>query len=204
MAALKIGIKKSPKTEKKEYPTLNDPQGDLAFDVDELVSLTKEADTLYAKSKAIEKNLKERAIKQFFTQYSGKADVPSSMKVNGFSSKIMMSFTSRYKELDIEDKETYRECKALLNGSTKRILQEKFQIKVDGDRIPSASAQEICDALVELFQQYDCEDALSLKQTYAVNKAFHTERHTALTPLENERLQETLPFVTSVKKKGVV
>ena len=204
MAALKINIKAAPKTEKKEYPELDDPTGEMAMAVDELVTLNKKVESLSAQMSAIEQNLKETAIRQFFEQYHGHTDIPSSMKVRGFAEKIMLSFTSRYKEIAVDDKETVTQIKAVLNGNAKRVLQERFAIKIDGDKVPEHIAQDLCDELVQLFDKYVCTDALSLKQTYGVTKGFHTERHKLLSPTENNRLNEYIPFVTSVKKKGVV
>lgn len=196
--ALNIKIKEAPKTAKKEYPVL---KGDWGFEVDEMVMLNEKGESLIAQSKAIEAELKDQAIAQFFEQYHGKTDIPSSMKIEGIEKKAMISFTSRYKEVPVDDAETKAQVDALAGADA---VQEKFLIKIDGDLVPVGIQQSLCDELVELFSKHDCVDALSVKQTYTVRKAFHHERHTALTPSKNRKFNELVPMVMSVKKKGVL
>ena len=199
---INIKIKEAPKSgQKKDKPKLSFP--DFAA-VDRVVELNKQIETLQGEMHVIESEMRQSAKDQYFKAYSGQRDVPSTCILEGFDHKVAVSFTSRYPEIKLDDADKIEAVSAVLGEHKDKAIRPKFSIKVDGDKIPESVAQELVDAMVQLFGKYGAVEALTCKQGYAVSEGFHDARHSLLGLRENKKLDQLLPMVTALKKKGVI
>lgn len=67
---------------------------------------------------------------------------------------------------------------------------ERFTIRVSGDKVPAAKAEEFVSRLLALAAEMGCEDAVSATGAVAPVPEFNTVRHTRLTVAENLRAEE--------------
>ena len=74
-------------------------------------------------------------------------------------------------------------------------------IKIKGDLIPEASAEEIIRELQSLFARHNAGAALSAKAVFKPTKEFHTARHTLYSAEENMEIDKVVPVAASVKTK---
>jgi len=58
-----------------------------------------------------------------------------------------------------------------------RWLKQSFELKIKGDLIPEAAAEEIIGELQALFAWHSAGAALSAKAVFKPTKEFHTARH---------------------------
>ena len=90
----------------------------------------------------------------------------------------------------------------LLGDRTGEFFRQAFELKVDGDKLPAAAAQEIIDGLTELLTRFGCPDALTVKSCIKPTAEFHAARHLLLQPEQNLALEQACPIVAVVKTKG--
>jgi hypothetical protein len=57
-------------------------------------------------------------------------------------------------------------------------FKQNFELKIKGDLIPEAPAEEIIGELQALFARHNAGAALSAKAVFKPTKEFHTARHT--------------------------
>ena len=74
-------------------------------------------------------------------------------------------------------------------------------MKIKGDLIPEAGAEEIIGELQALFARHNAGAALSAKAVFKPNKDFHAARHTLFTPEQNLEIDKIVPVAASVKTK---
>jgi hypothetical protein len=170
--------------------------GDLVTTVRDL---SAEYDAVKGSLDAAKGLLLEKATPFYYGHYHGKTSVESSIEaVNEKGERLLVTFQSRYKQAD-EDAVT-----AILGGDrTSRFFREAFSLKIDGDKIPAAQAEEVLRELSDVLTKYGCPDAISVKAGVIPNDEWHTSRHTVATVAENLLLDECAPLVKSVKTKGV-
>lgn len=82
---------------------------------------------------------------------------------------------------------------------TTALFRPTFEIKIDGDKIPAAAAQDLVNELCELFAKHNAIDALSQKEKVVPTDVFHLTRHTALTVEENLALNQIARIKTMTK-----
>jgi hypothetical protein len=85
---------------------------------------------------------------------------------------------------------------------TAQFFRQAFELKIDGDKIPSDRAEDIIGAIQNLFAEYNCPEALTFKAVIKPTPDFHTARHTALSVEENMAVDATCPIIAMVKTKG--
>ncbi len=64
-------------------------------------------------------------------------------------------------------------------------FKQSFELKIKGDLIPEAAAEEIIGELQALFARHNAGAALSAKAGFKPTKEFHTARHTLYSANEN-------------------
>jgi hypothetical protein len=203
------GIKKinlggiATKTEKKntEYPALPDPSGDVAKLTTDIVHESREFEALEGSLKLKKAELRSLSQEFFFQHLHGKHDIPSSVEAKGLNDeKVLVTFQSRYASLTDETPI----IEAIGPDKTAQFFRQSFELKIDGDKIPSNAAEDLIGALQNLFAEYNCPEALTAKAIIKPTSDFHTARHTSLSVEENMAVELACPIVVMVKTKGRV
>ena len=203
------GIKKinlggiATKTEKKntEYPALPDPSGDVAKLTTDIVHESREFESLEGSLKLKKAELRSLSQEFFFQHLHGKHDIPSSVEAKGLNDeKVLVTFQSRYASLTDETPI----IEAIGPDKTAQFFRQSFELKIDGDKIPSNAAEDLIGALQNLFAEYNCPEALTAKAIIKPTSDFHTARHTSLSVEENMAVELACPIVVMVKTKGRV
>jgi hypothetical protein len=68
-------------------------------------------------------------------------------------------------------------CRTLFPEHDFSRLKQSFELKIKGDLIPEAAAEEIIGELQALFARHNTGAALSAKAVFKPTKEFHTARH---------------------------
>jgi hypothetical protein len=223
--------KKETKTTAK-HPLYPDAQQQLAQAVDEIVQLNEKAELLTSQLKDREELVKEVVCDWFYKHYSGKTDVPSSVKVQGIADAVLVQLTSRTYPVKLNEK---NESKiARIQELAGEQVQESLKFEIDGNQIHEANREAFMHHLsilldvfghgeVDATQRKEFTDeinflmemkgfdnsngspseACQLVQSIAPKSSLHMERHTLLKPDEVAELQRLMPYTTSIKKKGV-
>ena len=203
------GIKKinlggiATKTEKKntEYPALPDPSGDVAKLTTDIVHESREFEALEGSLKLKKAELRSLSQEFFFQHLHGKHDIPSSVEAKGLNDeKVLVTFQSRYASLTDETPI----IEAIGPDKTAQFFRQSFELKIDGDKIPSNAAEDLIGALQNLFAEYNCPEALTAKAIIKPTSDFHTARHTSLSVEENMAVELACPIIVMVKTKGRV
>jgi hypothetical protein len=83
-------------------------------------------------------------------------------------------------------------------------FKQSFELKIKGDLIPEAAAEEIIGELQALFARHNAGAALSAKAIFKPTKEFHTVRHTLYSAEENMEVDKVVAVAASVKtKRGI-
>ena len=80
-------------------------------------------------------------------------------------------------------------------------FKQSFELKIKGELIPEAAAEEIIGELQVLFARHAAGAALSAKAVFKPTKEFHTARHTLYSAGENMEIDKVVPVAASVKTK---
>jgi hypothetical protein len=202
------GIKKlsfggiAQKAEKKttEYPALPDPDGEVAKLASEIIAEAREFEVLEGSLKLKKAELRAMSQEFYFQHLHGKHEIPSSVEAKGENpeEKVLVTFSSRYSTLTDETPV----IEAIGAERTAQFFRQAFELKIDGDKIPSDRAEDIIGAIQNLFAEYNCPEALTFKAVIKPTPDFHTARHTALSVEENMAVDATCPIIAMVKTKG--
>ena len=134
----------------------------------------------------------------YFEHATGRAEVESSVLARGTKDELMVVFPKQlvgaFSESDIRP--------VLGEAKTAEFFRPKWEIKVDGDKIPAPVAQDLVNGLVALFAQHGCADALSQSEKFVPLEVFHLQRHTLLTPAQNLALNRIARIKTSIKTRS--
>jgi len=200
--SLNLNIQKStPARKTKVYPTLT-LTGHQAELVDQSVSLAQTIESAKGQMAEIDNALKDKAVAQFFKIHHGHTEIPSTMRVEGNQHAGKITFKNAYPMVDPEDEARITELELLTGMSKEELLTDKWEVKVDGSKVPSHKAEQFCQELAALCAQYGCSDALSLKHGLVAVTGFHETRHTTLSPGANLELQGVMPMQIAFSKKG--
>jgi hypothetical protein len=195
-----FGIKTGPAAKTKtEYPVLPDTSGDVALLVGDIIAETEQLDALTGSLDAKKGELRRIAADHYFALLSGKSDIPSSIScLDSEGREVLVAFQNRYKILPDESglAETIGEERVA------KFFRQKFELKVDGDKLPAEKAQDIIEGMQELFRIHGCDSALTAKANIAPTADFHIGRHTAFTVEENMSLDRIVPIIAMCKTKG--
>lgn len=199
---LNLDIQKAPaKRKTKAYPVLPLTESQARL-VDQSVILDQRIAAAKGEMEEIDRTLKGKAIAQFFKAHYGHADVPSTMIVQGQQHRGKITFKNAYPLIDPEDETRIMELELVTGMSKSELLTDKWEVKVDGSKVPSHKAEEFCQDLAKLCARYNCSDALSLKHGLVATDNFHQIRHIQLTPDANLEVQKAMPMQLAFSKKG--
>ena len=219
-----------------DHPVLPDPKQELAETVDEIVSLNEQAEAINAKIKDGESVLKSLVHSWFFKHYSGKSEVPSSVKVQGISDAVLVQLTSRSYGVKVDPKNSDKidQLTKLLGTAFSAAMNENIKFEIDGNQIAEENRERFMQALALVFRVFGhgavdadeqgmftdslsqiidlgCHDksngemseAIQVAQSITPKPSLHSQRHALMSPKDNAKMQELMPYVVSVKKKGV-
>ena len=80
-------------------------------------------------------------------------------------------------------------------------FKQSFELKIKGDLIPEAAAEEIIGELQALFARHNAGSALSAKAVFKPTKEFHSARHTLYSAEENMVIDKVVPVAAIMKTK---
>ncbi len=195
-----LGPTKPRSGSKKDYPAVPDDDGEVARLASAIRSLQDQADAINTSLDLYKVELRSRTLAGYFAYCSGKSDLPSSMEAHSPTGSVLVTMAAKYRPP--AEAEAQARLHTLLGPHAARFLTPSFEIKIDGARIPAASAQKIIDELAALFARHHLTDALSATPVTLVANAFHAERHTLFTPAHNHEIDKLMPMTIQVKTKG--
>jgi hypothetical protein len=207
MSTLSLGgLKAAPsKKAKVEKPTLPDPLGELSRAVSSGIAAKEHVEShtcILDQSKVL---LCSTALDHLFKSAHGQANPEDSFQALAANGKATVSVKNAYKM-----PEDLAPVKALLGEHSVTYLVPSMTITIDASAIPAAAQQFVVNELVKLARVADdlllgvegdgpVFNAISVKQTTAVDKAFHADRHRLFNPAENMMIHQVLPCITSVR-----
>jgi len=134
----------------------------------------------------------------FCSASHGRHEVPSSISIRADNAgEVLVTFQNRYSQLPDE-----APLVGILGDQMEQFFRQAFELKIVGDKLPEAHAQDILNELQEVFGKYNALDALEVKAGIKPLKEFHAARHLSLTPEQNLRIEEACPIIAMVKTKG--
>lgn len=188
------GITKKKEDAKTAYPVFDtDPEAQLiAARIIERDNQLKAIEGALEVDKA---DLRQRCAPFYFTQGHGKHDVPSSISVPSAQGEVLVTFQKRYSKLADETP-----LLPILGERTGEFFRQKLEVKIDGDKLPQDTAQQLLEELQELFAKFNASEALSALESLKPTDEFHAARHLLLTPSQNLELEQVCPIVAVVKQ----
>ena len=189
---------KSDSKAKTAYPVLPDETGDVAKLVADILDETDQLEAIEGSLAVKKDELKGIAGSFYFQHFHGRHEIASSVEARSGTRNVLVSFQNRYKLVPDEAPIT----ELLGEDRTAQYFKQAFDLKISGDKIPADKADELIQAVIDLFREHDASQALTAISGIKPVKDFHTARHTALTDEENMALQLVCPIVAMVKTKG--
>jgi len=191
------GIAKKKEDTKTAYPLVPDPHGQLAEMATRIITRTAELDALTGALETDKKELRCLTTPFYFENAHGKQDVASSVAVSSPEGEVLVTFQNRYKSLPDENS-----VLPVLGDNVGAYFRQSFELKIEGDKLPLDSADELLAKLQALFAEHNATDALSVKECVKPVPDFHAKRHLVLTVEQNLALDEAYPIVAMIKTKG--
>ncbi len=132
-----------------DHPVYPDGDGACGPAVDQIVSLRDKRDTLDAQLKDAEALLKERVSNWFFTNYNGKSDIPSSVKAEGSTDAVLVSFVNRYSAIDVDAKSADKLDKIhrILGSKFDESFHEDCDFVIKGSNVAEENREQFIEAL---------------------------------------------------------
>jgi hypothetical protein len=225
-------VKKSaPKTASgKTHPILPDEDGIMAKHASNVVSCREQIETLEASLEQSTGELKSAAQSHFFRSCNGTDSLPSAYIAVGTSptDKVQVQMQNKYYPINLSSKgsdERVSAIKQVVGDQFDGLFKQSFSITIDGNAVPTKSAQRFVNALVSVcnifcageahddamddiesileLHEYPTVEVLTAKECLAPKPCFHSERHHLLDVATNLILNQHLPIGTALKTKGV-
>jgi len=108
----------------------------------------------------------------YFAHYSGQMAVASSVEAKAGDKLVRVGFSHSYRGTT-DDAAILR----VTGEKGAAFFKQSFELKIKGDLIPEAAAEEIIGELQALFARHNAGAALSAKAVFKPTKEFHTARH---------------------------
>jgi hypothetical protein len=124
------------------YPLLPDPQGRYAAIAARILERSVQVEALAGALEVDKAELKTLATPGYFTNASGKLDVPSSIGVTCSTGEVLITFQNRYGKLESE-----APLPPILGDQTSRFFRQAFMLEIKGDKLPAEQTQALLDAL---------------------------------------------------------
>lgn len=177
-------IAKKKEDTKTAYPVYPDPNGQAKVIAARIIERTEQFDALKGALETDKAELKQMVSPHYFTVNHGRHEVPSSVSVPSDKGEVLVTFQNRYSKLDDESA-----LLPVLGERTEKYFRQAFELKISGDKLPEAHAQELLNELQELFAKFGATDALEVKEGIKPTTEFHAARHLDLTPEQNLALE---------------
>jgi hypothetical protein len=182
----------------KDYPLFPGDDDTTAL-VDQLLDNLEQLEALEGAAEIAKGELIARGLPHWFAVHHGKAEIASSVAFQGVSGReVLVTAQNRYKAVTDEA----ALAAAIGDEAAARYFRQKFELKIDGDKIPDTAADALITELQELFARHNASAALTAKATICPNAEFHAARHKEFNPEQNTELQKLCPIVAMVKTKG--
>jgi hypothetical protein len=109
-------------------------------------------------------------------------------------------FKNQVKKITKADIEPVR---AMIGTREGMLFGTRFDLKIDGDKLPGATAANLITELKALFEKHGASCALTVERQFKPTQAFYASRHKLFTVEQNIEIDACAPVITSVKVKGV-
>ena len=180
----------------KTYPELPDPDGQVAALVEGILEMSDQLEAIEGALNISKGELIAIAKPFYFAHYSGQMAVASSVEAKAGDKIVRVGFSNSYRGTT-DDAAILR----VTGEKGASFFKQSFELKIKGDLIPEATAEEIIGELQALFARHNAGAALSAKAVFKPTKEFHTARHTLYSADENMEIDKVVPVAASVKTK---
>lgn len=182
-----------------KYPLLPDPTGVIAHAVDQYCAEYATFEALEGSLKTIKGEFSGWARPFYYQTLTGRLDIPSSVLALSESNQILLTFQDRYPSFSPD----WEQLGEVLGNHLPDAIAETFDVKIDGSKLPPATAQQFIEGLTALANQYGAASAITAKLKVKPLPGFHSSRHAWLSPEQNLAFDAICPAVMAVKTKGV-
>ena len=134
------------------------------------------------------KLIKEAVPEMHYEYWKGRQDVTGTW--DAIHGKIIMM--NSYRKADTA-------ALADIDPSLPDHFEESFEVKVKSDAIPKDKQDELIGKLADLFEEYDCSNALELAEKCKPREGFHKERHSMYSLETNLAIHDLMPCTIQVK-----
>ena len=187
-----FGATSAPSASKKNHPQVVDSDAvEAASQIAEMSPKHKDLGARIAENKTI---LGELVAEAWFEHNEGKSDSESSFEIPAGRNTVLVSMTSRYREVEAEEVADLIEELGLGDH-----FEEKMILKLDSRKIPEEALSPFLDELKELCDKHGATEAVSVKQVVVPSAGFHEERHKLMSKEVNEIIHQAIPAVASVR-----
>jgi hypothetical protein len=176
-AAPRAGLKKvslggiARKKDDAKYPVYPDEDGTAAELAARIAERQEHFDALKSALETDKAELARVKIRPWYLRhFHRKADVPSSVLVNWTAKGEVDGIPDRTGTVRVTVKEQYYSFPTedpfipILGDQVEKYFRQAFELKIDGDKLPSDKAGELVEQVQQLFDQYGCRDALQAKE----------------------------------------
>lgn len=184
-----------PKSKRKAYPDLPDPEGVAANLGVRTIELSDAADQLKTNNKL----LGELFLPHYFRYAHGRAEPESGMRLATKAGSVLCVATSKL--LKMTSEKALDSVRAIFGGVERDMFFWTFDLSVDSDNIPLSNQAAFVAELKTLCANHGAK--LEVKKEFKPRASFFTERHLRFNPDQNMEINRALPQVTSIKSKGV-
>jgi len=180
----------------KTYPELPDPDGQVAALVGGILEKSEQLEAIEGALEIEKAELIAIAKPFYFAHHAGQMAVASSLEAKSGEKVVRVGFSNSYRGTT-DDAAIMR----VVGDRGAAFFKQSFELKIKGDMIPEAAAEEIIGELQALFARHNAGAALSAKAVFKPTKEFHTARHTLFSADENMEIDKVVPVAASVKTK---
>jgi hypothetical protein len=209
------GIAKKKEDKASKYPTYPDADGHAG---EIAARIAERQETFEALKSALETDKAElgRTIIRpwYLRHFHRKSDVASSVLVPYTILANAETGTPEVKgavRVTVKDKfyafPSEDPIQAVLGDETSKYFRQSFELKIDGDKLPSDKAPDLIEKVQELFAQFGCADALEAKECILPVENFKAlrfsemslEQSLALETIGDKGLTETMVSTKNVR-----
>jgi hypothetical protein len=180
----------------KTYPELPDPDGQVAELVEGILGMSEQLEAIEGALEISKAELIALAKQFYFAHHVGQMAVASSVEAKAGDKIVRVGFSNSYRGTS-DDAAILR----VTGDKGAAFFKQSFELKIKGDLIPEAAAEQIICELQALFARHNAGAALSAKAVFKPTKEFHTARHTLYSAEENMEIDKVVPVAASVKTK---
>jgi hypothetical protein len=180
----------------KTYTELPDPDGQIAALVCGILEKSEQLEALEGGLEIEKAELIALAKPFYFAHHARQMAVASSLEAKSGEKVIRVGFSNSYRGTSDDA--------AIMRVVGKRgaaFFKQSFELKIKGDLIPEAAAEELIGEIQAIFARHNAGAALSAKAVFKPTKDFHTARHTLFSAEENMEIDKVVPVAASVKTR---